>query len=47
MKSSKVPSSAANRSGTAWAGRFADTIPGYGVRIYGWLPQKLVAGRGL
>jgi hypothetical protein len=34
-------------SGTAWAGRFADTIPGYGVRIYGWLPQKLVAGRGL
>jgi len=34
-------------SGSAWAGRFANTIPGYGVRIYSWLPQKLVAGRGL
>ena len=34
-------------SGTAWAGRFTDTIPGFGVRIYGWLPQKLVPGRGL
>jgi hypothetical protein len=34
-------------SGSAWAGRFTDTIAGYGVRIYSWLPQKLVAGRGL
>ena len=34
-------------SGTAWAGRFTGTIPGYGVRIYGRLPQKLVPGRGV
>jgi hypothetical protein len=31
----------------AWAGRFADTIPAFAVRIYGWVPQKIVSGRGL
>ncbi len=29
---------------TAQAGRFADTIPAFGVRIYSWLPQKIAHG---
>jgi hypothetical protein len=34
-------------SGAASAGRFEDTIPAFGVRIYTWLPQKVISGRGL
>jgi hypothetical protein len=34
-------------SGTASGGRFADTIPAFGVRIYRWTPQKVISGRGL
>jgi hypothetical protein len=34
-------------SGAASAGRFDDTIPAFGVRIYSWLPQRIVSGRGL
>ncbi len=32
---------------TAEAGRFTDTIPAFGVRVYGWIPQNGVHGRGL
>jgi hypothetical protein len=37
---------------TGWStraagGRFADTLPPFGVRVYTWLPQKLVSGHGL
>jgi hypothetical protein len=31
--------------GAAWGGRFADTIPAFGVRIYSWIPQTLFGGR--
>jgi hypothetical protein len=34
-------------SGPASAGRFDDTIPAFGVRIYSWLPQRIVSGQGL
>jgi len=52
---SKVPGLAYQRVDdlmTGWSteasgGRFADTIPPFGVRIYSWAPQKLIAGRGL
>jgi hypothetical protein len=31
----------------AEAGRFADALPAFGVRIYSWIPQKVVNGRAL
>jgi hypothetical protein len=34
-------------SGAASAGRFGDTIPPFALRIYSWVPQKVIAGRGL
>jgi hypothetical protein len=34
-------------TGTASAGQFADTIPAFGLRIYTWVPRKIVNGRGL
>jgi hypothetical protein len=34
-------------SGTASAGRFADTIPALGLRIYSWVPQRIPSERGL
>ena len=33
--------------GTIGGGRFADTIPPWGVRIYSWVPQKTISGAGL
>jgi hypothetical protein len=34
-------------TGQVVGGRFADTIPGFGVRIYSWLSQQSIGGRGL
>jgi hypothetical protein len=34
-------------SGAAAGGRFADTIPAFALRIYSWLPQKVIRGHGL
>ena len=34
-------------SGQASGGRFSDTIPPFAVRIYRWLPQQSIDGRGL
>jgi hypothetical protein len=34
------------RVGQAWAGRIADTVPAWGVRIYGWWPNQAASARG-
>jgi hypothetical protein len=34
-------------SGQATGGRFSDTIPPFAVRIYNWVPQQSIDGRGL
>ena len=34
-------------SGQASGGRFADSIPPFGLRIYSWVPQQVIKGRGL